>query len=259
MKKLYHSIVAAFSTFSALPTPRIDWEGAQLGGTLAALPLVGVVIGAFGLLYGLLAKWCQLPVTLSAAVLTVLPIAVSGGIHVDGFADTADALASWGGPEKKREILKDPHAGAFAVIGVGCYLLLYFGLCSALSLKWDSLLLLGLTHVLGRTLGALAGTVLPAASENGMLSTLRSGAGAGTVRALAVWTALCLAATVVISPLAALLFAVALAAVFFFVRRIARRQFGGMSGDLAGFAISVTELALLLALVISERLVLVWS
>ena len=88
---------------------------------------------------------------------------------------------------------------------------------------------------------------------------LRSGSGAGTVRALAVWIVLCLAATVALSPLAALLFALALAAVFFFVRRIARRQFGGMSGDLAGFAISVTELALLLALVFSERLVILWS
>ena len=58
--------------------------------------------------------------------MTALPVLVSGGIHTDGFIDTVDALSSYGDKEKKLEILKDPHTGAFAIIGAIMYYLLFF-------------------------------------------------------------------------------------------------------------------------------------
>ena len=125
MKSLWTAAVSAFSTFSVLPTPRIEWNEYSLKNVLAALPLVGVVIGGVLCLYHWLSTLLQLPAILSAAVITILPIALSGGIHMDGFADMTDALSSHAEPEKKRAILKDPHCGAFALIAVGCYLLLY--------------------------------------------------------------------------------------------------------------------------------------
>ena len=258
MKTLLHAVVAAFSTFSVIPTPRIEWNAKSLSGLLGALPLVGVVIGGVCYLYTLLAELLELPAILSAAALTLLPMAISGGIHMDGFADTVDALSSYGDPEKKRAILKDPHAGAFAVIGVACYLLLYFALCAALPLRRELVLLLGLTHVLARTVGALAGTLLPTASQQGMLRTFREAASVGNVWALAIWGVLCLAAAALLMPLAAGVFLLLSAGVFFYVKGIARKQFGGMSGDLAGFSISLAEIALLLGLVLSERVVTLW-
>ena len=254
MKTVLHAVVAAFSTFSIIPMPAIKWDSNSLKGLLGALPLVGIVIGGAGYLYYLLAEFLGLPGILSAAVLTILPLAISGGIHMDGFADTVDALKSYGEPEKKRAILKDPHAGAFAVIAVGCYLLLYFGLLAALPLRWDTVLLLGITHVIARTSGALAGILLPSSSKEGMLRTFREAASSGNVWALAVFGILALAASAFLMPLAAGLFLLASLGVFFYVKRTAKKQFGGMSGDLAGFCISVTEIALLLGLVLSERL-----
>lgn len=258
MKIILHAVVAAFSTFSIIPMPRIDWNSKSLSGLLGALPLVGAAIGGFLALYYLIAGYLQLPEILTAAALTIIPLAVSGGIHMDGFADTTDALKSYGDPEKKRAILKDPHAGAFAVIGVVCYMLLYFALCAALPLSWKMILLLGITHVLARVTGALAGTVLPTASKQGMLHTFREAASSGNVWALAVWAVLSLAGTAFLMPLAAPVFLLCSAAVFFYVRRIAKKQFGGMSGDLAGWCISMTEIALLLGLVLSERVVTLW-
>lgn len=258
MKTILRAIAAAFSTFSVLPMPPADWNEDGLRGLLGALPLVGAVIGGFDYLYYLLAQALSLPDTLSAAVLTALPLAVSGGIHMDGFADTVDALASHGTPERKRAILKDPHAGAFSVTGVGCWLLLSFGLYTALPLRPDLLLLLGLTFVLARTAGALAGTLLPASGQTGMLAAFRAAADRGTVRALGLWAVLSLAAAAALMPLAAVVFLLVSAGVFFYVKRMARRQFGGMSGDLAGFCVCLSELALLLGLVISERMVTLW-
>ncbi len=62
--------------------------------------------------------------------MTLIPVFVSGGIHLDGFMDTMDALGSWGDKEKKLEILKDSHNGAFAVIGICCYFTVSLGVWS---------------------------------------------------------------------------------------------------------------------------------
>ena len=104
------------------------------------------------------------------------------------------------------------------------------------------LLLLGLTHVIARVTGAAASILLPMASHKGMLHTFREA----------------LTGAAFLMPLAAALFLAASLCVFFYVKRIARKQFGGMSGDLAGFCISVTEIALLFVLVLSERMVALW-
>ena len=258
MKSLWTAIVAAFSTFSVLPTPRIAWDRYSLRGVLCALPLVGAVVGGFGCLYFWLSKLLELPAILSAVVLTVLPVAISGGIHMDGFADTVDALSSHADAEKKHAILKDPHAGAFAIIGVCCYLLLYFGLCAALPLSWRTVGLLGVTHVLSRAIGALAGAVFRPYGKEGMLRTFHDASSRLTVILLIAWIALALAGAAFLDPLSAGLMLPAGACVLLHVRHTAYKQFGGMSGDLAGYGISLSSIALLLALVLSERIVSLW-
>ena len=257
MKSLWTAVAAAFSTFSILPAPRIEWNAYSLKNVLSALPLVGVVIGGFACLYFWLSQLLELPAILSAAVLTVLPIALSGGIHLDGFADMTDALSSHAEPEKKRAILKDPHCGAFAVIGVGCYLLMYFGLCAALPLDWKTVGLFAITHVLARATGSLL-SLLPSGSENGMQHAFRDSASKGSVWILLGWLALALAGAAVLSWLAAALMALGCGLVFLYIRHTANKQFSGMSGDLAGAGITLASIAMLLAIVLSERVVSVW-
>lgn len=70
-----------------------------------------------------------------AGVMTLLPVLVNGGIHMDGFLDTMDALNSYGSREKKLEILKDSRTGAFAVIGFGLYLVASLALWSEANQK----------------------------------------------------------------------------------------------------------------------------
>ena len=257
MKSLWTAAVSAFSTFSVLPTPRIEWNEYSLKNVLAALPLVGVVIGGVLCLYHWLSTLLQLPAILSAAVITILPIALSGGIHMDGFADMTDALSSHAEPEKKRAILKDPHCGAFALIAVGCYLLLYFGLCAALPIDWKTIGLLGITHVLSRAVGSLL-SLLPSANETGMQRAFRDSALKGSVWVLLVWVVLSIGGAAVLSPLAAGGILLAGGLVFLYVRYTAKKQFSGMSGDLAGAGITLSAIAMLLGLVLSERIVSLW-
>jgi adenosylcobinamide-GDP ribazoletransferase len=257
MKSLWTAVVAAFSTFSVFPTPRIEWDEFSLKNVLAALPLVGAAVGGFLCLYFWLSGLLELPAILSAVVFTILPVALSGGIHMDGFADMTDALSSHAAPEKKRAILKDPHCGAFAVIGVGCYLLLYFGLCAALPLDWKTVGLLGVTHVLSRAIGSLL-SLLPSANADGMQRTFRDSASKGSLWVLILWVVLLLSGAAVLSPLAAVGMLLAGGLVFLYIRHTAAKQFGGMSGDLAGAGITLSAIAMVLMLVLSERVVSLW-
>ena len=128
--KIAEAIGAAFGTFSRIPVPKSAWTDFGSTHALAAFPLVGVAEGFLMTAWGYMANLFGVP----AAVLVALPVAVTGGIHLDGLCDTSDALASWAPRERKLEIMHDPRAGAFGVIGVVVYLILQFSLFTALPL-----------------------------------------------------------------------------------------------------------------------------
>ncbi len=117
--------IIAFATYSRLPMPRVAWERRNLELAPAFLPLVGAVIagGEFLLFWG--GGLLGLPAVVLALLAAALPILVTGGIHLDGFLDTKDALHSYKSREEKLEILKDSHVGAFAVIRLALYLLVF--------------------------------------------------------------------------------------------------------------------------------------
>lgn len=244
----------AFAMFSAIPTPRIEWKSENMRYMLCALPLVGIVIGALLCLWAWFCTVLHIGSVLYAAGLTLLPALLSGGIHMDGFLDTADALSSHAAPEKKREILKDSHTGAFAVLFAAGYFLLYAALCTEMEIGIQSTLLIGLTHVFARIVGAFASTAFPGSGKAGLLSTFREASAKRASMILVIWAILCAAAMILLSPISGAV-AVALAIVcLLYLYFMSRKQFGGMSGDLAGFLISLTELMMLLGIIFSERL-----
>ena len=129
------ALLMAFSMYSRLPVPDFVWEEEDRKKAMCFFPLVGVLAGAvFFLVYLFMERSGAGPV-FKGALLTAVPLLATGGIHMDGFLDTCDARASWGDREKKLQILKDTHAGAFAVTGGGLYLLLYCGGCSELPIR----------------------------------------------------------------------------------------------------------------------------
>jgi adenosylcobinamide-GDP ribazoletransferase len=250
------SAVLAFSMFSRIPMPNLQWDEKNMRYMLGAFPLIGAVTGL--LLWGWL--WVcgalGLGVIMRAVGLTLLPVAVTGGIHLDGFCDTVDALSSRAEPERKREILKDPHTGAFAVIGVASYLLLYFGLSAELTVDSSTPLLLGIMFIVSRALSGLSVLLFGSGCKEGLASTFKVSADKkGSIVILFVFFALCIAGLIFIDPLTggAMLAAAFICMIYLFF--MSRRQFGGMSGDLAGFFLQIAELAMVLALVIIEKAV----
>ena len=114
--RILKAFAVAFSMYSRIPMPRFNWASEDMKYHLIFFPLVGAVIGAleYGLLF--LADTFNLEKIVFTMLAMAIPVIVTGGFHVDGFMDTSDALASWGDKEKRLEILKDSHVGAFAII-----------------------------------------------------------------------------------------------------------------------------------------------
>ena len=150
------TIAVAFAMFSAIPVPQPVWGPRNMRYALCALPLIGVVIGLAQALWLIAANWLCMSEMLRGAGICLIPILLTGGIHLDGYADTSDALASCAPPEKKQEILKDPRCGAFAVIRLGVWFVASFALCTAVQLNGPALACFGMGFVLSRALSGLS-------------------------------------------------------------------------------------------------------
>lgn len=244
--KALRSVALAFTMFSRLPMPKVAWREDNMAYALGALPLVGLLIGLLLPLWQYLCALLACGPLLRAVGLTLLPLLISGGLHLDGLADTADALASHALPERKREILKDPHCGAFAVIAIVAYLLLFLALAAELPAR--PLWLLLPLPVLSRALTAIATLTFPSCGQQGLADAFRAAASKGALIAALLWAAAAAAALIWLEPLRGAAICGAAVLSFVYVRRLALRQFGGISGDVAGFLLQLSELLMLAAL-----------
>jgi len=252
--RVISSMVIAFATYSRIPMPQVEWSEENRRYTMCFFPLIGAACGLvlWGWLW--LCDTLGLGAFLRGAVGALLPIWVTGGIHMDGFMDTCDAMASWQTRERRLEILKDSHVGAFAVLGCACGLLLSAGLMSEAELRHAPMLLCA--FVLSRALSAWAMAVFPGARPSGMLDafartahqrmvTLSSGA----------YVLLCAAVWVLLGGWLAAACAAAAALCLAYYRHMACKHFGGVTGDLAGWFLQVTEWTLMAVIVLGGKLI----
>lgn len=251
--RLIRSFVIAFSTYSRIPMPQVEWSEENRKYAMWFFPLIGAVIGGALWLWLLLCDALALGPLLRGAVGAMLPLLVTGGIHMDGFMDTTDALASWQPKEKRLAILKDSHIGAFAAMGCCGYLLLTSALLA--EAETAAAPMIGLAYVASRALSAWALAAFRSARPDGMLDSFARAArrrlvGAGS----AAYLAACLIVWALLGGWTALICAAVIAFVTLYYRRMAYKQFGGVTGDLAGWYSQVTELCLIAAIVIGGKL-----
>lgn len=250
---LLESLVIAVSMYSKIPVPNVKWEEKNMRYAMCFFPVVGIILCGAEILLGHFLLSYGAGTIFFASVMTLLPLIVTGGIHMDGFMDTVDALGSLGDRDRKLEILKDPHAGAFAILGLACYLIFSVALWSEVTGKM--LPAIGCGYVLSRSLSGLSVVTFSSASKSGLAKTFKDMADKKRACAvMVIWAAAGSSAMLFwgrVSGAAELLTA---AVVFFFYKRMCDRQFGGITGDLAGYFLQVCELAMLTAIVFAGRL-----
>lgn len=247
MKSFLKSIAVAFSIYSKIPMPHFNWASDDMKYHLCFFPWVGIVIGFFEWGWWLLSRRFGFGELMTVLFGIAIPLLVTGGFHFDGFMDTMDALHSYQPKEKKLEILKDPHIGAFSVICTVIFILLAAGFGS--ELKTDTAVLsVSFSFVISRCLSGLSVVLFQKAKKDGMLSTSgRTGNNKLTVAALIFHLifAYCLLAFLTILQNHFLYCVENLllqSAVFIWYFFMSKKQFGGITGDIAGAFVCISEL-----------------
>ena len=239
------TILVAVSTYSALPVPQFEWKEKNMRYAICFLPAVGLICAAMLLLWNSFCCWIHVNPVLFAVVAVCLPLLVTGGIHMDGYMDTVDALASHQSRERKLEIMKDSSCGAFAVLYCGVYLLLHFGLFFVIY-EEGSVVSYPLVYVLSRALSALCAITMPNARRNGMLCAFTANTQKNiAATAMIVLSVLTSAALIWVDVLCGGVAVVCSFCTFLGYRWMAMKTFGGVTGDTSGYFLQICELAAL--------------
>ena len=234
MKRIWKAFCMCYGMFTALPCPYRPWDEDARGMMLACLPLIGAVIGLLWALLSALGK-ALLPPALQGALIAALPWMLTGFIHLDGYMDTCDAILSWRPLEQRLRILKDVHAGAFAVVGLG--LLMMFSYASAVTLEWEDLRILLFIPVISRCGSAFFVLALKPIGHSEYANT--EGKSAQRMAVWAMWVFAMLACVLWLRGRAVILAIETLA--YAAAMLWGYRTLKGVSGDVAGFALTVSE------------------
>ncbi|EIK93684.1 cobalamin synthase [Pseudomonas sp. M47T1] len=233
----------ALQFLSSLPVRLAGMPPPQaMGRSLLCYPLVGLLFG--GLLWMLSGLLAGSPPLLHAALLLAAWVLLSGGLHLDGLADSADAwLGGFGDRARTLEIMKDPRSGPIAVVTLVLVLLLKFCALLAVVDSGQAHILL-IAPLLGRLslLGLFLSTPYVRAGGLGqaLADHLPRAAGRGVVLVSAI------ACVLLAGSKAVLVLAVALVT-FLYLRRQMVRRLGGTTGDTAGALLELLEMAALIA------------
>ena len=242
------TIAVAFSMYSAIPVPQFKWTERNMRYALCAFPLIGLITGLLCWAVWALMHALGIPSVFCAALMCAVPVIITGGIHLDGYADTCDALASHADREKKLEILSDPHIGSFAVIRICCHFVIMFAAWAALK-EFDPLPFI-VSFCLSRTLSALAVCAFPKAKKKGLAYTFSQAVQQKKITRILTVMDIALSAVMCITGLIGLFMALAAHAVFVYYYFMSKRVFGGITGDLAGWFLVQAEKWMLAAAVV---------
>ncbi|TWI02849.1 cobalamin-5'-phosphate synthase [Luteimonas cucumeris] len=240
-------LLAAIGFLTRIPVPSRVFavEGVQ-ARSLAWYPLVGALLGAaLCALAWAVQDW---PPMLAAATVLVAWVAVTGALHLDGLADSADAWVGGlggGNHEEIRQrtlaIMKDPRSGPIGVVALVLLLLLKFAALASLSaLPWWILLL---APVLARAALVAAFLCTPYVRSNGLGSGLVSASRVACTIALLATLALC-----VVAGTSGVVAVAVTVVVFWLWRRACLRRLGGITGDTCGALTELVEVAVLVTI-----------
>lgn len=241
----------AWGNFITLPCPYKRWDSGLKNMMLAFLPSVGAVVGVLWMGVFWLLQALALPPLIISLVMMFYIFAVCGFMHLDGFMDCNDAILSRRPLEERQRILKDSTVGAFAVVTLAFLLLGWFAaMTSALeTVGYGELLVL---PVVSRGVSGIHVLTCAPIGHSQYASDYREPGRWKYRAAVIVQMAVIIAAAACLGEGAGRLLAVSavVAAAAFLACLYARKQLGGMSGDIAGYTICISELAGIIAIAI---------
>ena len=237
MKTYLHAFAMCQSMFCAIPAPQV-WDEKAKDKMLLFLPIVGLEIGLIWVGLAWLCHGLNLSTMMTALVLSSYPYLVTGFLHLDGYMDVTDAVKSWRDLGRRREILKDSHVGSFAVIGIALLAVAQFAVFASAPADANYLVLIFIPAV-SRCCSALAVTGLKPMSTSQYADRRKP---KSHMAVLTVMLMIFLAAGFLLCGKYGFVLIGCLVGYGLALRR-AYKSLEGMNGDVAGYALTLGELA----------------
>ena len=214
----------------------------QLGDSTLYYPVIGLLIGTILAFSSLMIA--NIPLQIQAAIILILWVLLTGGLHLDGLADCADAwVGGLGSKQRSLEIMKDPTAGPIAVVVLILLLLLKWSFINYI-LEQQSLAVLVLTPVLGRLAILLLMLSTSYVSKAGLGEKLVANLPISATKAISLFSILISIYYLGIIPIILMLI------MLLIISYQAKKRIGGVTGDVYGAAVELVEVSILLGVLI---------
>lgn len=234
--------LAALKFLTIIPLPwwhEVSPE--EVGRSIGYFPVVGITVGLIlaGLnwLLGLL-----LPSAIVNVLLIICLVVISGALHLDGFIDTCDGIASHKTVEERWQIMRDSHAGSFGIIGAFCLLLVKYVSLNSVPEPWLMMTLV-LMPVVSRWIMVYTIFAYPYARPSGLGKVFKQGA---SWQRLGIATLITLVVAVGLARLAGFVIMVAIWVIGITMAAYLKRKFAGLTGDTYGAINEVAEVCVLI-------------
>ena len=240
------SFIIAFSIYSKIPVPQFEWKEEDMKYMLCFFPWIGAVIGGCVYSWNHLCGIFNVGAMCHILIGVAIPLMITGGFHVDGFMDTMDAFHSYQPKEKKLEILKDSHIGAFAVIMLVLYGMVYMGAFSEIVDK-SLLRIVCCGFFLARCLSGISVVSFQPAKKDGILYLFASRSQKVIVKwALYLQSIACICFMLWQSLYEGVIVVVAAFFVFAYYFYRTQKELGGITGDTAGYFVLICEVSMMI-------------
>lgn len=252
MKHIKNSFLLAFSIYSISPKAKIERSPENSKYILVFIPLIGAVIGL------LLSQWaigypylCNYQI-LPAVVGAVLPSMLSSGAHLDGFFRTVDAICSHQPMEKRLKILEDSHGGYFAIIVCVWYFMLAIGVWSEMPV--NGIFILSFGFVISRALYGFSILSSRHAKESKCSIYVPEGRLKNTEMLIMVlYIVICAVFMIWMNKGVGIAILLGAGISYLISSYVAKRCFGGITEDTAGFFLQICEVLMPLAALIAYK------
>ncbi len=240
MKNLINGFIMALSMFTILPVPYKVWKDEAVRHIMKLYPLVGIFVGVINYVVFRLTDYFNLSTILISALTMVTPFIITGMLHLDGFMDVCDALLSRRDKKEKVRILKDPNTGAFSVISLGILFIIDFASTYTLVENRTSIIGIIIIPIISRSLMGSMLLKKEAMKESSLGSYFKKGTTKVDILILYIFLII---ASGLFMLLGIKFILVPLAMIIIAILSVEKsiKELGGISGDIAGYGLVLSE------------------
>ena len=248
MKKLFKGFIMALSMFTIIPTPYIEWDDDGAKNMMKFYPIIGGIVGViWSMIYYLMSN-LNISMVLKSTIIMMVPFIVTGMLHLDGFMDVCDAILSRRDREEKLRILKDSTIGAFAVISLLILFFLQFGSIHSIIEKSIPFYMLILIPIISRSIVAYFLLSRTTIKESTLGTYFKKGTNITDIAIMIISLILMAIISFMLLNYYGLVLVLSMILGVIWAVEKCKKEFGGISGDVAGFALVVGELIGILTL-----------